>query len=219
HIIESGTVEWGLLGIRGIEALTPNDAPLYGLDENAKGVIFPEVIEDSAAEKAGLTHNDVILEVNGVPVETGDALVSRIATLKPGTKVELTIWRNYEKQKLTVELGSRPTINQVAEASPNETLDILGFTVENLTRELAVLYGYENRSGVVITQVGPNLSGDIDALAIGTLIVDVDRQQVSNVQEFERAIEAALGRGQRSVRLRVENNGTYSYVSIILSRR
>ena len=213
QIRESGTVERGLLGVSGIKDLTPLSAPIFGLPEDTKGVLIPNVIEDSAAEKAGLTHNDVILEVNGEPVESAIDLQTRISMLKPGTKVELTIWRDGSRKKVDVELGKRSEMEQLRAA---ETTKDLGFTVENLTDELKETYGFEDLTGVIVTEVQQGSEAQRQGLEPGVLIREVNRQPVKNTREFSQAIEKARSQGLGRVMLLVNIEGTNTFIILRL---
>ena len=217
QIIESGTVERGLLGVKKIEDLTPINAPFFGLDENTKGVLIPNVIPDSAADKAGIKHNDVILEVDGKPVQSALNLQTRISMLKPGTKVELTIWRDGKRKKINVELGKRSSVDQLTSNLQTETAKVLGFTVGNLTDELKERYGYESQTGVVVKEVDPSSQAGRNGIAAGTLIKEVNRRQVRNVLEFNQAIAEARKQGLGRVMLYVNIEGSNYYVILRLN--
>lgn len=192
QILENGTVERGLLGIRGIDTLTPDKAPNYGLDSSSTGVIFSDVMKNSAADKAGLTHQDVILEIDGKPVETFVDLQTRISMLKPGTKVILTIWRNGKKEKVEVELGKRSAAAQLQVDEQIQTVsDILGFKVEDMNETTARDLGFEGQSGVIVTEVDSGSQARRNGIIQGTLIKEVNNQAVRNRKEFIRAIEEA----------------------------
>jgi len=214
QLIESGTVERGLLGVN-IQELTPDTAPFFGLEEDAKGILIPNVTEGSAADKAGLTPNDVILEVDGEPVETVAELQNRIAMLKPGTQVELTIWRDGKRTKLDVKLGKRSSMNELNGTLTEETTKELGFTVENLTEELAARFGYEDQKGVIVNQVEPGSQAAREGIVQGALIKTVDKQRVNNTKEFNEAIKKARKRGRT---LLLVQKGRYMlYVPLKLS--
>jgi serine protease Do len=107
QIVETGTVERGFLGV----AFTDIDTRLAkGLRiEGAGGVIVSEVVADSAASKAGFERYDVIAEFNGVPIESGRQFLRLVASLKPGTEVEVVVIRDGERHTLAVTLGKRPS--------------------------------------------------------------------------------------------------------------
>ncbi|MBN1975739.1 MAG: Do family serine endopeptidase [Sedimentisphaerales bacterium] len=194
EILASGTVERGLLGIRGLQTLTPDSAPIYGLDKNAKGVTFSEVIKNSAADKAGLTHKDVIIEIDGKPVETFLDLQTRISMLKPDTKVTLTIWRDNKRDKLDVALGKRSEAEQLQSRAQIESVEnILGFKFEDVNETTAQKYGYEGQTGVVVIEIDSNSEARKSGIVEGTLIKEVNHQTVRNTKEFIQAVENARG--------------------------
>jgi len=215
QIVESGTVERGLLGVIP-QDLSPDDAEIFGL-KDTKGVMIPKVYKDSAADKAGLTHNDVILEVNGQPVESAVDLQSKISMLKPGTKVELTIWRDGKRKKIEVELGRRSSKDQIAGNLTTETAEALGFTVENLTDELKERYGYEDQIGVVVKDIDPGSQAARNGIRQGTLIKEVNKQPVRNTRQFNQAIENAGKKGFQRILLLVQIEDTPYFISLLLN--
>jgi serine protease Do len=108
----SGT---GYLGI-GVIELTDERAKALNL-KDSRGVEVKRVEENSAAAKAGIKENDVILEINGKPVDGVDQFIRSIGDMQPGTKVDMTVWRNGARQTLTATLESRP--RQLALFGPN----------------------------------------------------------------------------------------------------
>jgi len=186
-------IERGLLGV------IPHDmdaamAEAFGLKDN-KGVLLSEVEEGSAAEKAGLKHNDVILEFNGQPVEAANELRNRIAMLKPGTKVKIVIWRDGKRKTLTAELAKRDSVKAKPGDAPAEALDELGFSVRDLSEELAQRYGYEGQLGVIVSSVEPGSLAGRAGIAPGMLIKEVNRTQVKNTKDFNEAIKSAKEKG------------------------
>ncbi|MEJ2649247.1 MAG: Do family serine endopeptidase [Sedimentisphaerales bacterium] len=210
QIRESGTVERGLLGIQGIETLTPDRAPIYGLDGNTPGVIFSTVMRDSAAYRAGLTHKDVILEIDGIPVSTFLDVLTKISNLKPGTKVVLTLWRSGKRDKVEVELGRRPATAQVEETQQQvrTVSNILGFEVEDMNETTAQYYGYEGQKGVIVIKVDSFSQASQSGITEGTLIKEVNQEPVTNTEEFTRAIENARKRDMSNILLWGNIKGT-----------
>ena len=203
----NGEVVRGYLGV-SIQDLTKQLAESLGL-KTSKGVLIPGVAEGSAADAAGIIKGDVIVEFNGKQVEKAEQLRNKVAMLKPGTEVDVTVLRGGERKTLTVELGRRPSREQLAredEGGPDMEKR-LGLTVQNLTDELAGRLGYEDRSGVVITQVVPGSLAASAGLKPGMLISEVDRKKIANVGQFVSAVNEAKERG--SVLLLV-STGRYS---------
>ena len=194
QLVDGGTVKRGWLGI-SMGELTDETAPFFGLKKNAKGVLIAEVIPDSAAEKAGLKHNDIIIQVDDEPIESRDAFRNQIAMLKPGSRVKLVVWRDKRRKTLTVKLGKRPPTEELAGNLSTETINKLGFTVQDLTDDLAERYGYEGQSGVIVTGVDDGSQAAEKGIAPGALIKEVNQQEVRNTTEFNEAIKEAKKEG------------------------
>jgi len=215
QLVEGGKVVRGFLGV-GIQDLTAEEAPFFGLKEDTKGVLVPEVTEGSAADKAGLKHGDVIVEFNGRPVEKVNELMNRVAALKPGTKVDIVVLRDEKRKTLTAKLGERQPRGQIARREP-ETLEQLGIAVQNLTDDLAGRLGYEGLTGVVITRVKPGSEAARKGIASGALIMEVNRRQVKNTKEFEEAIEKAGKKG--GVLLLMKQGRNTFYIPLTLPKK
>jgi serine protease Do len=184
-------IERGFLGILP-QDLDPNLAEAFGL-KDTKGVLISEVTEGSAGDKAGLKHSDIILELNGEPVESADVFRNKIAMLKPGTEVKLTIWRDGKQKTITVTLAKRPPLEELT--GTTRVAEELGFSVQDLTDDLALRYGYKGQSGVIVSSVEQGSQADRVGIAQGSLIKEVNRAQVQNTTEFNEAIEKAREKG------------------------
>ena len=193
QLVDSGTVVRGFLGV-AIQDLTSQLAASFGLEEDTKGVLIPDVTEDSAADKAGLKQGDIIVEFDGQGVEKASVLQRRVAMLKPGTRVEIVILRDGKRKTLTVELGERPKQGRI-DAGRSEMLEQLGLGVQNLTDDIAERLGYEGQSGVMVSRVEPSSLAAFAGITPGVLIMEVNRTQVKNIKELNKAIEKAREKG------------------------
>jgi Do/DeqQ family serine protease len=103
QILESGKVHRGQLGV-SIQPMTPELASKFGLSD-VQGVLVNSVIPNGPAAKAGLRQGDVIVDFNGAAVTDGNTLRNHVASTAPGTKVNLGIFRDHQKQQIQVTLG------------------------------------------------------------------------------------------------------------------
>ena len=193
RLIKGEPVTRGLLGVY-IRDLNPDLAESLGLEET-KGVLVIEVSEDSAADKAGIGRYDVIVQIDDEKVEKANELRSRVAMLRPGTKVELVILRDGRRKTINVEIGESSALANDTKA-PTETVEKLGLEVRNLTDDLAERYGYEDRTGVIVENVKPGSPAAMKGISPGMLIMEVNRNPVKNTKDFNNAIEEASEEAQ-----------------------
>lgn len=176
-----------------VEEMNPDLAKSLEVDQNS-GLVVTEVIEDSAAEKAGLERYDVVIELDGESVSKANEFRNKIAMLKPGTRIKLKIIRDGRKKTITAKLGERSS-GAKAGKTTSETLERIGFEVENLTEELAKRLGFKGQTGVVVTRVEPGSQAARKGVAVGMLIMEVDRKTVETVEEFNDAMAEAVETG------------------------
>ena len=204
---EGGSVERGYMGIQ-FEELTPGVAASLGLAKDTKGVTIVDVVEGSAAEEAGLQQYDVIVELDGQPVEGGNEFLNRVAMLKPGSKVNLVVIRDGKRKPVTIKLGKRPPREELLGSLKPETTEVLGFAVQDLTDELIDRFGYEKEKGVIVTEVDPGSEAAEKGIAPGTLIKEVNRKPISNTRQFNEEIKNAKKSGGALLLVKLPNGYT-----------
>ena len=193
QLIEKGEVTRGYLGVM-IQNLTPDLRESFGLKEN-EGVLISDVIEGSPAEKAGLKRGDVVIQFNGKKVKDVSEFRNMVALTPPGTKVKILVMRNGKRREFKVVLGNLKKAT-LAVASKSEILKKLGFSVQNLTKDLAEQFGYSRKKGVLIDKVIPGSPAYQAALEPGMLILEVNRVPVRNIGEFFKALRKSRKSGK-----------------------
>ncbi len=185
-IIEKGGVERGWLGVY-IQNLTPELAQALKVKSN-KGVVVSQVQEDSPADKAGLQREDVILKVDGKSVANSTELSTNIAATSPGNTVKLDIVRDGKERSIEVKLGKlNPATQQLA--SGETRAGQLGIDLADLSPKRARDHGISpDRGGIVITKVDPGSTGAQEGLREGDIILQLNRQNVSNVSDFSKIL-------------------------------
>ena len=106
QIIRDGEVTRGWLGIEPQE-ITPEAAAAFSL-QNVNGVLIRGVLKNGPADRAGLQVRDVVLEIDGRPTRDSAALLSQIASLKPGREATLKVLRDKKPIQVAVVVGRRP---------------------------------------------------------------------------------------------------------------
>ncbi len=99
QLIEYGEVRRGMLGVI-MQNLTPELARAFGLDMH-QGVVISQVVENSAASKAGLKAGDVVSDINGAQVKSASAMRNMVGLMRVGAKMDITVIRDGKEKKLT----------------------------------------------------------------------------------------------------------------------
>jgi S1-C subfamily serine protease len=103
QLIETGEVRPGFLGIEGGD-VSPEAAEAFGVPE---GAVIADIVPGSAADDAGLQAEDVIIALDGEPIDSMLGLSSRILVHQPGDEVTIRFVRDGQQQETTVALGER----------------------------------------------------------------------------------------------------------------
>ena len=210
QIVEHGKVVRGYLGVH-IQDVTPSLAHQFGLNQGG-GVLIGDVSPDTPAAKAGLKKGDVVLELNGRPIEAANQLQVQISQMAPGTSANMKIWRDGKSQEVSVSLGELP--EQAEKEGPGEsTVGALeGVEVQNVTPDLAQQLNLPaGTKGVVVTQVDPSSAAGSVGLERGMVIQEVNRKPVNNVEDYKRAL---AGANNQPVLLLVNQGGVTRYVVV-----
>ncbi|MGA8039129.1 MAG: trypsin-like peptidase domain-containing protein [Acidimicrobiia bacterium] len=78
------------------------------VDSGRAGAMITEVAPDSGASQAGVQVGDLVISLDGVPVQGIDDLAAQVRTHRPGTTVDMTVVRNGQEMTLSVTLGDLP---------------------------------------------------------------------------------------------------------------
>ncbi|MHC4271230.1 MAG: Do family serine endopeptidase, partial [Planctomycetota bacterium] len=190
QLVDTGTVTRGFLGIMG-EDITPEKAEMFNLEE-AQGIAITQVVEDSPAEKAGLERYDVIIELEGEPITNYNEFRNKVAMVQPGSEVAISVLRDGERKEITAELGERPREGSRGSGTSRDEPDVLeklGFEVQELTEDLT--HAYENLKGVIVSGVERGTEAQRKGIRVGMLIQEVNRKEVTSIEEFNEAMEEA----------------------------
>jgi serine protease Do len=201
QLIESGKVTRGYLGIY-MNSVEPDLADYFGLKQN-QGVSVTNVADDSPAQEAGIKAGDIILEMDGKKIEGLQQFKNTVAMIKPGTTVTLLVFRDGEKLKKKVRIGSlgdSPFATDVSEIGHQ-----LGLQVQELTNELARQFGYDPKEGVIVSEVTPESIAAEAGIRPGMLIVSINRREVSSVAEFNLALEETAKTRKALVLVKYDN--------------
>jgi serine protease Do len=208
---EVGKTQRGWLGVR-IQTVTEELAESLGLKE-AKGALVAGVSPDGPAAKAGIEAGDVIVKFDGKEINEMRSLPRQVADTLVGTSVEVTVLRKGKQQKFNVKLGELEEGEQQASVQPEKptpgrSVDALGLSLSRLTPDLRERYELKGEvKGVVITDVEQGSEAAEKGLRPGTVILEIDQEEVSNPADVSKKIKEAQDRKKKSVLLFVQRRG------------
>jgi serine protease Do/serine protease DegQ len=174
QLIKFGTVKRGVLGVN-IQTLVPEIASSMDLPEGTQGALVSQVVDGSAAEKAGVKAGDVITAVNGRPVKDAGSLRNSIGLISIGEKVDLALLREGKPRRVTAVVSERDATAEAKAAGTHpglEGADII-----------------DSQNGVLIRSVAEGSPAAQRGLRANDVILAVGRTRVAGVADFRRATE------------------------------
>jgi len=183
----SGRVIRGRIGV-GIEAVSRDVAEAIGLG-TPRGALVNTVEKDAPAAKAGVEAGDVILRFDGKPIERSTDLPRIVGGTKPGSTVNMTVFRKGGQRDLKVMVAELQP-DQAATArnreapKPAAPTNALGLVVSDLSAEKQKELG---------AKVGVQVDG-VDGLAAaagirpGDVISQLNSAEVQNARQFNDAV-------------------------------
>lgn len=194
---DTGKVTRGMIGV-AIQPVTPDLATQFKLDR-AIGALVGQVTPGGPAEQAGIRTGDIILKYQGQFINQGNMLPALVAETPVGTKAQIVLFRDGHEQTVEVIIGVLPQDRSASEemSAGNTMDDDLGFTVQDLTPELAQSLGIEEQSGLLVTDVRPGSIAAEASLQRGDLIVEAgigdQREALKTAKDLENMLTANSG--------------------------
>ena len=105
-IVKDGRVTRGWIGVEPND-LSPELSETFGVSARS-GVIITGVLQGGPAAQAGIVPGDVIVAIDGAPVEDVTQLLSQVAALKPGVAAPFSVQRKKQTLELSITPGLRP---------------------------------------------------------------------------------------------------------------
>lgn len=211
QLIKTGKVRRGMLGVT-IQSVDADLASSLNLP-SARGAIVTSVTAGGPAERAGIKRGDVITAVNKQTVSDNNGLRNLVASMAPGSSVEVTALRNGRDQNFQValaELPERPEPeSEESDSGASTGNEKFGLSLQPLTAETASRFGLDaDDQGLLVTRVDFSGSAANAGIRQGDLIQEVNRQPVKTIAEFSAAVQKS-GAKPALVLLKRRNNVIY----------
>jgi serine protease Do len=182
---DNGKVTRGYLGIR-FQKLTKDLAKSFGL-ESENGALVANVDKDTPADKSGLKAGDVILKYDGKVIKDGTELPRYVAATPIDKKVKLQIFRDGKKQDVDVIVSRMKDGDPAVASAVDGEIAKIGFSVQELTKELASRLGIKESKGLVVVDVKQGSSAEAAGISPGDIIVEINGHRPDNLEKFNAA--------------------------------
>jgi serine protease Do len=181
QIVATGKVQHARMGVL-LQEMNQGLAESFGL-KKPDGALVAKVEPNSAAAAAGLQAGDVILSIDGKPVEAAGNVSSRVGLAKPGETVKLSVWRDKAERAVEVKLGTARA-EQTANAEPVVEKGQLGLAVRPLSPEEKKQTGADH--GLVVQQAaGPAARAGI---AQGDILLSINGKKVESIDSVKQVL-------------------------------
>lgn len=187
-LIEYGTIQRGFLGV-SIRELDSKLAEEEGIDD-IHGVYVADVTENGAAQDAGIRGGDIILSIEGVPVNSTSELLGLIGQHRPGDKVNVVVRRGNKESAYSVVLKNRDGNVSLVKREDVDVRSVLGASFAAVPEKVKSDLAIDN--GVQVNALG---EGKLRNAGVrqGFIITRVDGKPVRSVDDLAAAIANKKG--------------------------
>ena len=196
-----------------VQSLTPDLAQALGLSADV-GVIVSDVYAESSAAQAGLKIEDVIVALDGFPVDNVPLFTLGLYLVNQSDSAKITVVRAGKKIDMVLPIYEPRDAARLSELG-DPTKDViprLGIVGATITPEVAEIIGdLRISSGVLVTSIVADRLAVDSGLSTGDVIHSLNRKQVKTVDELRNAF-TALKPGEPAA-MQVERNGKLTYVT------
>ena len=197
------------------------------------GAMVTSVEKESAAAKAGLEKDDVIVEFDGVRVRSSAELRRLIHETPAGRTVAIKVIRDGQEHTLNAELEA-PAHRHFSLTTPeihippinvpdfyfsfSPSRPSLGISGDDLTPQLAQFFGVKQGKGVLVREVMVGSVAEKASLKAGDVIAQVDGKMVSSVDELRERLNENFSDDTRKVNLTIVRDHHEQTVTVELRR-
>jgi len=186
----NGRVQRGEIGA-SLQNMTAGLAAGLGMRQTW-GAIVTDVADKSAASAAGLQAKDVIVRMDGNPVENATQFAMGIFRHKAGDVVDLGVVRNGKEIAIqSAVLAKSEGANQLAKKVSAETnlvsqIGLLCVDVDETTMQM--LPGLRRPYGVIVAAMAPSVSSQQTPLQQGDVVYAINGKLIPDLVSFRSAM-------------------------------
>jgi serine protease Do len=213
QIQRTGRVRRGEIGVRA-QTVTPILAAGLGLKRDV-GAVLADVAPGSPADRAGLSVGDIVMTLDGKPIENGRQLHVNLYRRAVGDTVRVEVLRGDQPTTVTVPVTERADSLSAAMLPPDPRENVvgrLGILAATLDPKLAAVLPLRAKAGVVVASASATvLDSDNGGLQPGDVIHAVNGQWISDLPALRAAVDGV--KAGTPVVLQIERRGALMYLA------
>ncbi|MEX1183049.1 MAG: trypsin-like peptidase domain-containing protein [Gemmatimonadota bacterium] len=204
-LLEYGHLRRPRVGIQ-VRAVRAVEAEAFGMDE-VRGAFIAAAVPGDPAATAGIRAGDIVVSLNREPIRDNTELITGLAEQRPGEIATFGVFRDGRVLEFDVRLAEfeQPATEQAApeQGTLEQTEQVLGFNVTDITPDLAQRLRYRGEGGVLVTRISPYGSAGSEGVRANMVVLAINGQRVNSAEQVQE-IAAGIDPGS-AVSLTVYN--------------
>ena len=194
ELLRAGEVRPPWIGL-DLQELTPDLRAHLGVPDGKSGVLVSDVYRDSPAHKSGIKRGDVIVGLEGFPVESPEAYKEALGEYTQGERLTFRMIRTGKDISLPMEASSFPL-----ELAPELFYRRLGIKIAD--------GGRKGQAGIAIEEVIADSEASRIGLKSGDVILQINKHAVTGMDEFKEGVSRSHHLSSLPI---VVKRGAYAY--------
>ncbi|MFZ5979671.1 MAG: trypsin-like peptidase domain-containing protein [Candidatus Zixiibacteriota bacterium] len=195
-LIATGKVSRGWLGV-WLSNVNEREAKRQGLPA-VKGIVIDSVFRDSPAAQAGLKRGDIVTAFNNSEVLNVNQFSVLVTTVEHNQEIPIDIVRDGDKMTLYTTVVDRDAFlashQQTQQDNPEVAVEEwLGMDMITFTPEIARQIDIKHVPGLYVVRVYPRSAADRASIAEGTIIMQVNKQNVGSIEDLRNIVQNLSG--------------------------
>ncbi len=188
-LLQYGKVQRGYIGVQ-IRELDAQLAEEEGI-EDMNGVYVAGLSDNGSAKKAGIQEGDIIISIEGKPVNTTSELIGLVGQYRPGDFINVNVKRNNKQKTFRLELTDAYGNTELVKEEKNAEEHFLGTTFASVNNDLLQKLNLDNGVQVIDIQKNSKLSGS--GIKERFIITRIDKKMVSKPADIKAILQGKKG--------------------------
>ena len=173
-----GDVKRGTFGVV-VQEISPALHKILKLDNNEHGVMVAEVLPDSAAMKAGVNVEDVIISINDHPTSNPNELKAAVSSIRVDDNLNIKMIR--DKKSLTIKAKLANFEQKEDTTKPLSGAELIEYTELDIDGEL--------QAGLLVTEVKEGSQAFLIGLQKADLIKAINRKPITSLKALKNLLD------------------------------